>query len=535
MKYYTLSLILFISLYPILSNATNHRKPVMEPYALSGNRMIFTNWFYIRPGHFDWLNEQGESVYASTVAKINEFDAQFVYFDSPYGINLFTEKAIREIPIIEGDKPWDRWGIRPVTLIQEGETYRLWGKCNWDNLHTHNCYFESKEGKNWIKPDLGLIEFEGNTKNNLIDNAIGLSIFVDPVAPKSERYKAMWHAKIDSVEFEKYKNNRPWSYYAIEVDRPDVHVLKGAVSEDGLNWTVIEDPLAFEHMDSQTIVYYDYNLKKYVLYSRNHMVGSRAPGHPYPLLKFHQRVSRRAIGRSESENFRQFPLSEVIIETDSDMHPSDQFYTNCRTTIPGAPDHHMMFPALYNVVDDESDILVYTSYNGINWHRVPGPPVLETQSVGEPDGGFVLAHPNLVERPNGDWILPYVGYNVPHKYPRGAYRFEPGLLVWPKGRLIGIEASEVGFFATAAIVPPGKHLHINALTKRTGYIEVELVNMDGNIVEKRSFSQCLPIIGDHHFTRVRWRNGDTLGIKEGEPVILRFQMKMAKIYGLEFK
>jgi hypothetical protein len=44
--------------------ATDHKKPVMEPYALQGKRMVFTSWFYIRPGHFDWLNEKGESVYA---------------------------------------------------------------------------------------------------------------------------------------------------------------------------------------------------------------------------------------------------------------------------------------------------------------------------------------------------------------------------------------------------------------------------------------------------------------------------------------
>jgi len=532
-------LFLFLSfvffLFPFPAQSADHKKPVMEPYQLAGNRIVFTNWFYVRPGHFDWLDENGESVYTSKSAKINEFGAQFVYFDSPYGIKIITERAQAEIPIIETDMPWDKWGIRPVTLIHENGTYRLWGTCSKDNLHAYNCYFESSDGKNWTKPNLGITEFEGNRDNNLIDQGVGLSIFVDPIAPPDEKYKAMWHDRISSAEFDKYKDRREWSYYATELDKPLVHILKGAVSADGFRWTKIEEPLAFEHMDSQTTAYYDYGLEKYVIYSREHMIGNRAEGHPYPELKFHQRVSRRAIGRSQSKTFRQFPLSEIIIETDSDMHPSDDFYTNCRTTIPGAPDHHMMFPGLYNVVDDESDILVYSSYNGINWHRAPGPPVYGTTQVGEPDGGFVLAHPNLVERPNGAWILPYIGYNVPHKYPRGAYRFEPGMLVWPKGRLMGIEAAEVGAFATAAIVPPGKHLHINALTQRTGFIKVEIVDMDGNLVSGRSFNEVRPLIGDHHFSRVEWKSGDDLGVGENEPVIIRFQMKMAKIYGLEFR
>jgi hypothetical protein len=536
---YIISALLFLS-FLIIANikpihATDHKKPVMEPYQLTGKRMVFTNWFYVRPGHFDWLDENGESVYTSMSAKINERDAQFVYTDSPYGIRLFAEPGLREIPIIRTDKPWDKWGIRPVTLIHEDGKYRLWGNCYWDNLHAHNCYFESEDGKNWTKPNLGLIEFEGSTENNLMGKGVGLSIFIDPIAPKSERYKSMWHSKINSSEFEKYKNNREWSYYATELDKPMVHVLRGAVSEDGLTWRVLEDPLAIEHMDSQTIGYYDHGLEKYVIYSREHMVGSRAPGHSYPTLKFHQRVSRRAIGRIESENFRNFPLSQIIIETDSDMHPSDDFYTNCRTTIPGAPDHHMMFPAIYNVVDDESDIVVYSSYNGINWHKIPGPPVLETQPIGEPDGGFVLAHPNLVERPNGDWILPYVGYNVPHKYPRGAYRFEPGMLVWPKGRLAGIEATEVGAFATAAFVPPGKHLKINALTQRTGYIKIEVVDMEGNPIAGHTFDDCIPLFGDYHFSKVSWKESDDIGVGKDEAIMLRFQMKMAKIYGLEFE
>ena len=97
------------------------------------------------------------------------------------------------------------------------------------------------------------------------------------------------------------------------------------------------------------------------------MVGSRAPGIPYPKAPFHRRISRRAIGRTESDNFRQFPLSEVIIETENDMLPSDHFYTNCYTTIPGAPDHHLMFPTLYNVGDDDTDLLLYSSYNGKTW------------------------------------------------------------------------------------------------------------------------------------------------------------------------
>jgi hypothetical protein len=194
-----------------------------------------------------------------------------------------------------------------------------------------------------------------------------------------------------------------------------------------------------------------------------------------------------------------------------------------------------MFPTLYNVGDDDTDLLLYSSYNGKTWHRVPGSPVLVSQPFGQPDGGCFLVYPNLVERPNGDWILPYNGFDVPHKYPRGSYKFEPGVLIWPKGRLAGIEASEKGEFATAAFLLPGKKLKINALTQRTGHIKVELVEFDGKSIEGFTFEESDAVIGDQFWTEVTWNGKAELPVEPGTPIWFRFKLCQAKIYGLEFE
>src|ERR1035437_7598348 len=34
-----------------------------QPYDLAGNRIVFTNWYYVHPGDLDWINARGESVY----------------------------------------------------------------------------------------------------------------------------------------------------------------------------------------------------------------------------------------------------------------------------------------------------------------------------------------------------------------------------------------------------------------------------------------------------------------------------------------
>ena len=548
MNLFNLTIVLITS---ISLQATDHKKPVMEPYQLLGKRIVFTNWFYVRAGHFYWLDENGNKVNTDRDVMINAHSARFVSHNVAYGVRLFSEKAQREIPFIQTDKPWDKNGIRVGTLIHEDGIYRLWGSCSADHLQSWQCYFESKDGIHWEKPEMHMVVFEGNTNNNLLKVRLPkfskesptytdshFSVFIDPSAPPDERYKAIWKSRITYKEFEtKYRDKRAWSYYAIEKNNPgvEVDVLKGAVSPDGYRWKHLEDPLTIEMNDTFNVGYYDKKLQKYVIYTRNHMVGSRAPGIPYPEKSFHRRISRRAIGRTESEKFSQFPLSEVIIETENDMHPSDHFYTNCYTTIPGAPDHHLMFPTLYNAGDDDTDILLYSSYNGKTWHRLPGPPVLESQPFGTPDGGCFFAHPNLVERPNGDWILPYRGYNVPHKYPRGTYRIEPGLLIWPKGRLVGIEAPETGEFATAAFLLPGKKLKINALTQRTGYIKVELVEFDGKPIAGYSFQDADPVIGDLFWTEVTWNGKAETPVAPGTAVWFRFKLKQAKLYGLEFE
>jgi hypothetical protein len=512
-------------------------RPTLEPHVLAGKRLVFTNWYFVRPPFFDWVNDKGESVYISATENFGLYGAEFVTRDVSFGVKFFVEECKPELPLFKNDKPWDKWGIRLFNLIYYNGKYRMWGRCYTDNLSGRPCYFESLDGIHWEKPNLGLVEFEGNRNNNLLPTELNFSIFIDQIAPPEERYKTLLHITIEEDHFQRLKKTRPWYIMVMQPGFDKVHAIGGAVSPDGFHWKQLEDPISIEHGDTQNICYYDEKLGKYVLYTRQHMV---EPGHaeePFPHLKLHKHISRRAIGRAESETFREFPISEIILETSPDMNPSDEFYTNCYTTIPGAPDHHLMFPMVYNkAMDEQSKILFYSSYNGKTWHKVPGPPVLQTQPYGQPYGGMIKAHANLVERPNGDWILPFTGNNVPHKYPRrGAYQFTQGLLVWPKGRLTGIQTPEIGEFASIAFILPGRSIKVNALTKRTGYILVEAVDFEGNPLEGRSFEDCDPIIGDQYRRTVTWKGNSDLGVEIGTPVYFRFKMKFAKLYSLDFE
>ena len=189
-----------------------------------------------------------------------------------------------------------------------------------------------------------------------------------------------------------------------------------------------------------------------------------------------------------------------------------------------------MFPAVWHQDDDTTTIVMLSSSDGRVWHRVPGPAVLDTAPFGQWDGGCIFAEPNLVELPDGSFALPYVGFSLPHKYSRGQWQFLPGYAVWPKGRIVALEAPDRGEFAMISLMPPGQNLLVNALTKRAGEIRVQVDDVAG-----RTFDDCDPIIGDQYRTPVTWKGKATLGPDPKKPIRLRFRMEKAQLFGLEFE
>lgn len=114
--------------------------------------------------------------------------------------------------------PDERRVYFPGTVIKIGDEYRMWYSGYDREAKRCLCYAVSKDGINWEKPKLGLIEYKGNKDNNLLtlDGApIVASIFLviyDPEDPDpSKRFKM-----------------------AREMD--PYNAVRVAFSEDGLSW-----------------------------------------------------------------------------------------------------------------------------------------------------------------------------------------------------------------------------------------------------------------------------------------------------------
>ncbi len=107
------------------------------------------------------------------------------------------------------------------------------------------CYAESEDGVTWTKPELGLVEFNGGTKNNicLIESEVPslakvndfLSVLHDPADPDpARRFKCVY---IAHPEFADVRGGRS----GIGPDERRWGAFVAATSADGLSWKVVGD------------------------------------------------------------------------------------------------------------------------------------------------------------------------------------------------------------------------------------------------------------------------------------------------------
>ncbi|MHB9081317.1 MAG: glycoside hydrolase family protein [Pirellulaceae bacterium] len=475
------------------------------PLDLAGKRIVFTNWNFIQPGDLDWVNDQGQSVYVQGNEDL--YAAHHVGKEAPFGIRIMARR-----PNLVG--PQDH---PSRCIVQDGNRFMGW---------TNNEFYESSDGLTWTKKANLTLDREKDGIHH---------VFLDASAPPAERFKAVWvDDGMTKDELDAYLQKYPtdWEPRALLHFQENGHVtcIRGSISPDGITWTTLPDPLSVEYADTLNTAYFDSVLRKYVLYTRYWSVGAYTQQASPDIRHSWTGVGGGAIGRSESDDFRHFPPSKMMLDPPPTMLPSESLYTNCYTTIPQAPDQHLMFPSVWNAsIDDTTRIVLASSSDGQNWYWVPGGDLLETGEYGQWNGGCIWAHPNLIELANGDWALPYLAHNVPHKYPRGQRQGGLGYAIWPKGRMVALEAETRGQFTLMPLMLPDRVLRINAVTKRTGGVTIEVAGDP-----ERTFEKCNALFGDLPWATVKWGEKADLGSDVGKPLTLRFRLDKAALYGIEF-
>ena len=105
------------------------------------------------------------------------------------------------------------------SVVQMNGKFHMWyrGSARQDPGYFRVCYATSEDGLKWERPALGLVEFNGNKQNNLVDldmgSTIGICVLHEPEDPDPKKRLKM------------FCEVRPLNYGAV------------AYSGDGLHWT----------------------------------------------------------------------------------------------------------------------------------------------------------------------------------------------------------------------------------------------------------------------------------------------------------
>lgn len=535
---------------------------VRGPLTVGPGPHLFSDWRWVAPGVLVWRSGDGEPAILKDSGPFGDFAAD--HDGIPQGIVVRVQPATISGPV---EKIW------PGTLIYENGTYRLWYAIQGYRLfYTLEfagrdkeimklasswvpvlLYAESKDGFDWKLPDtkvnVGQLPWKNAVYGGKLAGERSLDqpgVFRDPVARAAERYKMVYGGDLEGAEakevYQQFRTHRPNDLdpkaIILKGDRARICCLFGATSPDGLRWSPVKQPLALHNSDTANTAYYDEELKKYVWYGR-----------------INTWFRRRAVGRSETDDFTRFPYPDIVIRPVASDLPSVGWYTNGKTQYPGTVGEHLIFSAEYRLQDESSGIHLFASPDGIHWDQIPGGPVIVQGPHGRPNDCWIRAWGNVVPLQNDQVGLLCDAELLPHKYPRRAgqrYREidRPVTFwaLWPRGRLSAIEANGYGVFETPPLKIAGKRLVLNVQTKRAGEVLVEVARASrvesrpGTAVSPsarppvgglpgRSFVDCDPIRGDSLAHTVTWRGKSEIGVQED--IVFRFRMRMAKLFSFE--
>jgi hypothetical protein len=418
--------------------------------------------------------------------------------DRKQNVELHLTQPTRREIVLELNKPWEGPTSAYYTVFRDGEKIRLYYRGGTED---YTCYAESTDGVHFTRPELGIVEFEGSTRNNIIykgPESASFAPFLDqnPQAKKEEKYKALSYRVM----------NRTGRMMAM-------------ASPDGIHWhRMSEEPVVPPgQYDSLNVVTWDAIDKKYRVFDRVWSEGGFK--------------GVRGIESRTSDDFLHW--SDGVPNRYADGVPREHFYTSSTIRCPGAEHQWLAFPMRF--VPDRtkvpshpekgiSDNVFMTSRDGVTWDRT----FLQSWSPAGPD------ERNWTERSN----MPAWGIFTTDGEPNEFTMYLSEHYRWPTNRLRRVSVRKFGFasirangqgeFVTKAIRCAGDQLMLNYSTAATGSLKVELLDESGSSIQESEL-----VFGDELSAQVKWKGGD-LARFVGKPVRLRFVMNNADVYAMRF-
>ena len=437
-------------------------------------------------------------------------------------------------PVLAPEKPWESHGCsNPTVMLDEG-VYKMWYSATGEDDVPRDCYATSTDGIHWERPNLGLIDYQDSRENSIISLDLNHgSIFKDPSAEPEQRFKCILGAgKYDYVAVYgggarfRYDENPPetWHYGSVG----------GLYSPDGIHWTACEKLIMPWYTDTRNVAFWDDRIQKYVAYVRWNEYLRVEDGAQRGSFDY------RAIARSESTDFENFPVPEKILEPDFD-DPEDAdmwgggLYDTAAIKYPLADDAYFIFTAAYYHTTDALDIQLATSRDGVHFTRWREPFV----RLG-PDGAFdsLMLYMGVGVLPFGDELrLYYTGYDQPHDKVTGEeYRPAIGSALLRLDGFVSQDAGgQEGWLTTLPFTAEGKHLEVNMDGSARGWLKIEILDEAMQPLNGFTEAEADRLGGSSTAQIVTWDGKRDLSALKGQTVRLRFVGQSVKLYALQLR
>jgi len=444
-------------------------------------------------------------------------------------ITLAVNRPVKDPePCLRPTEPWEDWLLGPYAcVIQEDGTLRMWYTAAYTEGGEYClrlCYAISKDGLNWEKPDLSLVDYAGAGKrNNIVFPPLALmgkgdanppSVDTNPDCPADRRYVMPY------MRFHPEKGN--------EI------VVYG--SSDGLRWRALSDVPACGRSDTNNVLFWDERIGRYVA-----MVRRLACDTP----------RSRRVGRCEFDDILDWGEVREVLSPGDDDPPNVDIYTNATIKYEGV---YLMFPSFYAHFpeppevkrergklhnDGIVDIRFATSRDCIHWYRHDRRPFVPLGPAPGWDCRQTYMCTGLVKRENELWMY-YVGMDFSHG--EDAIIDPParrGGIGRVRLRLDGFVSADASYrggeLTTVPLVFAGDQLALNVETGVAGSAQAEILDDHGGPIPGFGLRECVPVAGNYIREQVSWGGGSDIGSLAGRPVQLRFVMRDAKLYSFRFR
>ncbi len=433
---------------------------------------------------------------------------------------LMLHKPTDREVVISHDEPWEGNTSTYHTVFHDGEKYRMYYRGHHVEAHGSGkiknhpefiCYAESDDGIRWVKPKLGLFEFDGSKENNIV--------WAD--GPGVHNFAPFHDTNPNAAADEKYK--------AVGSRGKGLYVFK---SPDAIHWELMHDnPVITDGaFDSLNLAFFDTHRQRYVDFHR------------------HFRNGVRDIKTAVSKDFIDWSEPQWLDYTG--VSP-EHLYTNGIVAYHRAPHLFIGLPKRFipnrnpseHPAKGVSDAVFMSSRDGRTFHRWPEaivrPGLQATRWINRnnlPAWGIVETESDIAGAPNELSI-----YTTEDYYEGDAVKLRRH--TWRLDGFVSIHSPFSGgevmtkpvLFAEkdAGDEPQSTRLLLNVSTSAAGSVQVELLE-EGEPIPGFTLAESDTMFGDSVALPASWKGDSDVSKLAGKAVQVRLVLKDADVYAFRF-